>query len=451
MYKSRSSIGVFSAAMLGVGSMVGAGIFALLGQAAVTAGSAVWISFLASGVVALLSGASLARLGARYPAAGGIIEYLVQGWGRGRLSGSLSVLFYFAGIVGMSLVARAFGAYGAAWLPAPLRAHATPTLAAAVVVVLMLVNLNGARGVALVENTITGTKLAVLLLFGVAGLAYARASLLSPATWPAPESIFSTLGVTFFAFSGYSVITNTAEDMADPRRMLPRAIFLSISIVLAIYLLISFAVLGALPPERILAAEDHVLAEAARPVFGDWGFGLMTLTAMFSAASSLNANLYAVTNISYQMAKDGELPQEFGLPIAHSRRGLIISSVLVLSFAGTWNLVEIGSVGAVIVLLIQAVVHVGHLRLRAQTGANLLVLLLAALGTAGAAVFGLLYQAQQSPHTLVLLAALLAGAVAIEWAMFRRGRVVRSRTPAPTPTRQRTHPDEAHSAPASGR
>jgi len=123
MHKSGKSIGYWSAVSLGIGAMIGAGIFALMGEAGSIANSAVYLSFLLGGGIALLSGYSMAKLGVRFPAAGGIVEYLVQGLGVNVASGTASLLFYLAGLVGMSLVAKAFGSYGAVFFH-----YSVPTL-----------------------------------------------------------------------------------------------------------------------------------------------------------------------------------------------------------------------------------------------------------------------------------------------------------------------------------
>ncbi|MDF2983287.1 MAG: hypothetical protein K0Q69_3059, partial [Devosia sp.] len=107
----RGQIGVFVAAFLGVGAMVGAGIFALLGEAGAIAGSAVWVSFLIAGVIAMLQGYSFAKLGTRYPSQGGTIEFLVQGFGNGHVTGIVSWLFYVVGQVITVMVALSFGSY----------------------------------------------------------------------------------------------------------------------------------------------------------------------------------------------------------------------------------------------------------------------------------------------------------------------------------------------------
>jgi len=111
--KSPTRISVRGAISLGVGSIVGAGIFALMGVAAAKAGSAVWLSFLAAGIIALLTGHSFAQLGIRYPSKGGAVEYLVQAYGSGWFSGACSILFYIACLIGMAMIALSFGKFAA--------------------------------------------------------------------------------------------------------------------------------------------------------------------------------------------------------------------------------------------------------------------------------------------------------------------------------------------------
>ena len=212
--------------------------------------------------------------------------------------------------------------------------------------------------------------------------------------------------------------------MDDPGKTLPQAMMLSIGLVLGIYVLVSLAVLGNLSPAQVAASKDYALAEAARPVFGGAGFAVMTFAALVSAASSLNANLYATTNIAYQMAKDGELPTAFAEPIGHSREGLLVSSVRVAILAATLDLGSIAGLGAVTVLIVQSV----DLRLTQETGAPRPLVAAALLGTVGATGFALLQQAQSAPGTLGLLVATLGGSVVFEVVQRRGGRVVTTRT-----------------------
>lgn len=116
MHTSNKPIGFWSAVSMGIGAMVGAGIFALLGEASAISGSAVYISFIIGGIIALFSGYSLGKLGARYPSSGGIIEYLSQSYGVGVFTGTMGVMLYFSAIVSLSLIAKAFGNYAVTFL-----------------------------------------------------------------------------------------------------------------------------------------------------------------------------------------------------------------------------------------------------------------------------------------------------------------------------------------------
>jgi amino acid transporter len=403
-----------------------------MGEAGAIAGSAVYLSFIAAGAIALLSGYSMARLGARYPAAGGIVEYLAQAYGVGLVSGALSILLYIAALVALALVAKTFGGYALALLPVEGDGRWVNGLADFVIIAFVLINMEGARSVAASEKLIVALKVLVLIGFAAAGLYFAKPELLSPERYPAPAQVLYSLAVTFFAFEGFRVITNTAEDMPEPHKTLPRAMFLSIALVLLLYVAVALAVFGNLNAQQVIEAKDYALAEAAKPVFGHAGFSIVAIAALISTASSINANLYAVTNVTYQMAKEGELPAAFGEPIAHSREGLLISAGLIILLGNTLDLSEIAAVGSITILIVHLVVHVGHLRLRRETGASPTLIVLAILVTLAAIGFALTYALRTSPHILWLVTGSLVLAFSAEGLLYHiKGRRILTRSPEP--------------------
>ena len=421
---------VGAAAALGVGSMVGAGIFALMGEAGAIAGSAVYLSFIAAGVIALASGYSMARLGARYPSAGGIVEYLAQGYGVGLVSGALSILLYISALVALALVAKTFGSYALALLPVKGDARWVIGLADFVIIAFVLLNLEGAKSVASLEKIVVAIKVLILAGFAAAGLYVAKPEAFSPNHYPAFSQVFNSLAITFFAFEGFRVITNSAEDMPEPQKTLPRAMLVAILTVLVIYVAVALAVFGNLDVEQVIAAKDYALAEAARPVFGVAGFSIVAIAALVSTASSINANLYAVTNVTYQLAKDGELPAAFGQPIARSREGLIISAALIILMGHAFDLSEIAAVGSITILIVHLMVHLGHLRLLHETGASPTLVVMAVMLVFMAIVFAALYALQTLPHILWLVTGSLVAAMVIEIFLHRlTGRRIQTRTP----------------------
>lgn len=391
------AFGLWSAVFLGIGSMVGAGIFIVIGEAGVIAGNLVTLSFLIGGIIALLCGYSLSKLAIRYPSRGGIIEYLVQGYGEGFFSGSLGILFYFAQLVALAAVAKSFGTYAATYMSGGVTPLNTNLFAVAIVLLFVIINLVGAAVVAKAENLIVVIKLAALFIFTAAALYFIKPANLAIDEAPGIVNIFYALGLTFFAFQGFSVITNSVEDMQDPEYTMLRSMFWAIGLVAVLYITVSIAVFGNLPLPGIIKAKDFALAEAAQPAFGAAGFKIMAATALLATASAINATLYAVTQISYTLAKEGDLPEEYERNIFHNTEGLVISAVLILPLIVFFNLGQIATIAAIAVLLIQGFTHTGHLLKRNETGANPGWILAAVVGSFGAAGFAVTYTSKSMP------------------------------------------------------
>jgi amino acid transporter len=415
MHNSKKPIGFWSAVSMGIGAMVGAGIFALLGEASAIAGSAVYISFIIGGIIALFSGYSMGKLGARYPSSGGIIEYLSQAYGVGIFTGTMGIMLYFSAIFSLSLIAKAFGNYAVTFLPADVGVDVwRHVFSTGIIILFVLINLKGAKNVAVWERITVGVKFVVLVGFSIAGIIFLKPALLSPSHYPPTNAIFFSLAITFFAFEGFRVITNTAEDMPNPSKTLPQAIITAVAIVIVLYVAIAFAVFGNLPVEKIIAAKDFALAEAALPVFGQVGFTIVAMTALVATASAINANLYAVTNVTYQLAKDGELPAQFGKPIAHSREGLIVSGILIIVLSLLFDLSEIATIGSISILFIHTVTHIGHLKIASKTGASKILVLSAAILCFCAMILSLVYVSHISGHVMYVLVGFILVALITE-------------------------------------
>jgi len=413
MSSDKKAFGLWSAVMLGIGSMVGAGIFIVIGEAGSIAGNIVWISFIFGGIAALLSGYSLAKLALRYPSRGGIVEYLVQGFGEGIFSGSAGVLFYFSQLIALAAVAKSFGTYAATFMHGG-EGYWTNIYAVGIVVLFTLINLVGASIVAKSENIIVAVKVSVLVIFAIAALFTIKPQLLSTADMPPIINMLYAIGLTFFAYQGFSVITNTIEDMQNPEKTMMRAMIITILLVAVLYILTSIAVLGNLPLEKVIATRDYALAEAAKPIFGEWGFKIMAATALLATASAINATLYAATEISYTMAKEGNLPKAYEYNVFHSYQGLIISALLIVPMILFMSLQQVAMVASLVVLIIQGVTHVAHLLKIKETGANLWIVLGAVIAMFGIAALTLWYTSQKMPEIGYYLLSAFAIAFALE-------------------------------------
>ncbi len=243
---------VRGAAFLGIGAMVGAGIFALLGEAGAVAGSAVWLSFLLAGIVAALLGYNVVKLGVRYPSSGGLIAYLLQGFGNGRLVGISSWLGYFAAIVIVcSMVAVAFGSYATSlFIGNDTAAGWDNIFTSGIVVAMAGINLIGARFVDRAQSLIVVVLLAVFAVFIVATLVDIDPHLLAFSGYPPVSDIIASVALTFFAYLGFSVITFAVGDLRDPDRELPKAMYLALGVTSVTYVLIALGVFARSPSPR---------------------------------------------------------------------------------------------------------------------------------------------------------------------------------------------------------
>ena len=397
MTNNPKAFGLWSAVFLGIGSMVGAGIFVLLGEAGAIAGNLVWVSFIFGGIIALLSGYSLAKLASIYPSRGGIVEYLVQCYGEGIFSGSVSVLFYLSAMVAIAMVAKTFGTYASMLMGADIVMWAN-IYAIGILILFMSINLAGSSLIARSENIIVIIKLSIIILFTVVVSFYIKPELLSLKDAPPVMNIFSSIALTFFAYEGFRVITNTAEDMPNPETTMLKAMIIAIIFVMLLYIAVTFAVFGNLSLPQIIKAEDYALAEAAKPVFGKVGFTIMAIAALISTASSINANLYAVTNVTYDMARNGELPEIYKRNIWHSSEGLIVSTIILITFVLFFNLNEIAAIGSISILFIHALVHIGHFLKIKRSGASKILVALAIVTIGIAIVLALNYTSKHIPN-----------------------------------------------------
>ena len=323
---------VRGAIFLGVGSMVGAGIFALLGEAGAVAGSAVWISFLLAGIVAGLLGYTAVKLGVRYPSSGGIITYLIEGFGNGRLVGIASWLGYIAAIVIVgAMVAVSFGSYATALFIGQDAGPAWDNVfTTAVVLGTLGINLIGSRIVDRAQTVIVVVELAVFAVFIVVTISDVDWELLAFSGYPRFSDILASVALTFFAFLGFSVITFSAGDLEDPAHGLPRAMYTALGIAAGLYILISLGVFGTLTVDQVVDYGETAIAEAARPALGDAGFVMMAIAALLATTSSVNATLYASGGLTGMLAGVGQFPPVFG----RKTRGGVHIGLLVTAGAG---------------------------------------------------------------------------------------------------------------------
>ena len=296
------SLGFWQLSFYGVGTIVGAGIYSVLGAAAGEAGSALWLSFLLAGVAALLAALSYAELASAFPKAGAEYQYLRAAFPRWRLAAFLAgALIALNAAASAATVSLAFGGY--------LKVFADVAPAASAVALLLActaLNIVGIRQSTWVGIGLITVEVGGLLLMIGAGLGAGEPSraLAAPAAGTAP---FGAAALLFFMFIGFEDVANLSEEARQPRRDIPRALLLSVVLTSALYLLVCVAVLAVAPPEA-LARSDSPLTEAGGRVSPRIGQAL-AVTALFATASTALITLISISRLLYGMAREGDMPR----------------------------------------------------------------------------------------------------------------------------------------------
>ncbi len=411
------------AASIGVAAMVGAGIFSLLGAAGEVAGAAVWLSFLLAGGIAALQGYSFGKLGARYPSAGGLLEYVNRGFGDGHIATVVAWLVYIANGIVTAMVALSFGSYASSAFAGgdPV---ATKAFGVALLLVMTGLNIAGSNLVARVQGVVVFVVIGILAVFAIVTIANVEPGNLAPSTYPGTRDIVSSVALTFFAFLGFGVVTFTAKDLASPAKQLPRAMTIAIAVATVIYVAVALGVFGTLSVAEVIAAGPTAIAVAAQPVLGDAGYWLMTVTALFATAGATNSGLYPATGLSDHLAASGQFPTLMARRLGgRAPYGLIILAVAVIIVVVVFDLSAVASIGSAVALTIFGVVTLGHLRISADTGARRSILYLALATVAVTLATFAVTTLIQEPASIVTLVGILVLSVVLDvgWSRRRAG------------------------------
>jgi amino acid transporter len=387
----------------------------------------VWVSFLFAGVVAGLQGYSFAKLGARYPSAGGLLEYVVRGFGNGSVTGVIAWLLLAVNAIITGMVAVSFGSYASAAF-ADGGADWTKVFAVLVVLVMAVLNILGSEAVARVQTVVVVVVVGILTLFAVTTIATMNSSLLAFSGYPPLSDVVSSVALTFFAFLGFGVITFTAKDLRNPARELPRAVYLALGIATVVYVAVALGVFGTLTVNEVIDSGGTALAVAAEPVLGNAGYWLMSVTALFATAGATNSGLYPAAGLCEQMASAGQFPPALGRRVGgRAAVGILVTAAIAVVLAIGFDLSAIASIGSAVALIVFALVTAGHFRVRHETGAKSWLLALAI----GSAVLVLATFAVTTlvdePGTAIALVVILVLSVALDLLWKRR----RQAHPAP--------------------
>jgi amino acid transporter/nucleotide-binding universal stress UspA family protein len=383
-------LGFFDATMIGVGAMIGAGIFVLTGIAAGEAGPAAILAFSLNGVVTLITAMAYAELASTIPEAGGGYSFVKHAF-PDVLAFVAGIWLWFAYTIACALYAAGFGHYFleffSIYLPATYELFISITGRHGAVVVLILfsgigfvaLNVRGAGVTGKAENVIVVAKIVVLAVFIVFGIEKilgdvpAAQAEFTPFLPNGFSGVLVAMGLTFIAFEGYDLIATVAEEIKDPEKNIPKATFVSIAIAMFIYICVILVSLGAVHVESMRSWEflgkykETAIIKAAATMMPGVGVFLIVLGGVLSTMSALNATVMASSRVAFSMARDGWLPKKIA-EIHQVRKtphvAIWVTGLIFLVVAVALPIELLGSAASIMFLLVFAMVNLALIALR---------------------------------------------------------------------------------------
>ncbi len=379
---NNNSLTVWGAVSMGTGVMIGAGIFALTGQIAELAGTWFPLAFFFAAIISSFSAYSYVKLAQKYPSAGGIAMFLKKAYGRGLMTGACALLMYFSMVINESLVARTFGTYVLQGFDVDSANWLIPALGVALLLFALIINILSNQFIQTFSFIMAFVKIVGLAILALGGLWATGWSFDSLSVQPKETGFASFIGAValgVLGYKGFTTITNSGGELKNAEKNVGRAIILSISICVVLYVLVAIAVGANLSIEEIVKAKDYSLAEASRPAFGQYGVWFTVAFAIIATVSGIIASVFAVSRMLAMLTKMQLVPhRHFNLPGDVQLHTLIYTVVIAMMLTIFFDLSRIASIGVVFYIVMDIFIHLGVLRhLRKELGTKTWILLTA--------------------------------------------------------------------------
>jgi amino acid transporter len=383
----KDSLTLKGAVALGTGVMIGAGIFALLGQVAELSGTWFPYIFIVGAIISGFSAYSYIKVSNAYPSAGGIAMILMKAYGKSTLTAAASVLMALSMIINESLVARTFGSYTLQLFDLKNNALWVPALGVALLILAYIVNISGNKIIGKTSQFMAVVKIAGILVFAIGGLWAAQFTFgdLLPSTVEtsgySAASYIGAIALSILAFKGFTTITNSGGEITNPHKNVGRSIIISLLICTVVYFLVAIAVNSSLSISEIVLAKDYSLAEAARPAFGKYGLYFTVGIAIVATISGVIASIFAVSRMTAMLTEMKLIPHShFGMSGSVQKHMLLYVVVIAIALTIFFDLSRIASIGAIFYLVMDMIVHWGVFKhLRKEVNANGIILISALL------------------------------------------------------------------------
>lgn len=394
--KRNKSLGLAELIAIALGGMVGGGIFTILGISVAMIGNLTPIAIIIGGLIASLAAYSYVKLGLYYRDEGATYSFFKRTYPKSHFSASSIGWFIIFGYIStLALYAYTFSSYAISSTDFADSILIKKTIAISVIGVFTLINIWSVNGMGKIEDLMVYTKLVVLTIISIVlmkhGTGDFKTFIENMALDAENSSVFSILivaSLTFVAYEGFQLVINAVNEMKNPEKNIPRAIYAAISLAVLIYVVISLGALFAIPTQEIIKNQEYALAAGAGNVLGKIGTNLVIFGAILATSSAISGTIFGSSRQMSVIAKDGYFPNWLAIRKHNSPQHAIIGMAIMASFliliGGLELILEFGSITFLLVSLLMAV---ANYKIRKKTNSSIF---LTALSIIGLGIGGLL-------------------------------------------------------------
>ena len=408
---------------IALGGMVGGGIFTILGISVSLIGNLTPIAIIIGGVIASLAAYSYVKLGLYYKDEGATYSFFKRTYPNSNFSASAIGWFIIFGYIStLALYAYTFSSYALSSTSFADNILMRKGIAIGVIGIFTLINIWSVNGMGKIEDLMVYTKLIVLTIISIVLMKHGTTdfnTFIEQMTLDLEESsVFSILivsSLTFVAFEGFQLVINAVNEMTNPEKNIPRAIYSAITLAVIIYVVIAMGALFAIPTEEIIKNKEFALASGAGNVLGALGTNLVIFGAILATSSAISGTVFGSSRQMSVIAKDGYFPKILSIRKNNSPQNAIIAmaiiSSLLISIGGLKLILEFGSVTFLLVSLLMAI---ANFKIRKQTKSSIFLTLLSIIGLSIGGILILYYELtnnwQQMAAILIIYILLALGA-----------------------------------------
>jgi len=425
---AEEQLGLRELIAMGVGGMIGGGIFSVMGLAAGITGHATPIAFALGGLLALIGAYSYVRLALAFVSDGASFTYLEHAFPQQPAIAAITGWTVVVGYIGtLALYAFTFGAYGSELLGQTEMGMLRQALSVGILLAFMCINLRGAKSSGRSEDIIVYTKIALLGLLAISGMPGVTTENLAPVFDQGMISVLMAGALIFVAYEGFQLITNAVCETDNPHRNIPRAIYGSVTVVVLIYVVLSIIAIGSISVEKLVAAEEYALAIAVEPFLGNAGHILVSLAALLATSSAINATMFGASRMMAAMASDDAAPVAFSF---RSRVdvpwiAMLTITILAIGLTALSGLQLIAAFSSMTFLIVSLAVSIANFRLRNQTGSRAVIIAAGMVLILATIVIMCIYLWRHAPTNLAWISSIYGSIIFLVFALqYLRSRLV---------------------------